>query len=50
MMWLARYCEKMTKNAVEKEKAEKEKLQQNVLVQSAKFIPSNKPTMAGFLK
>ena len=37
MMWLARYCEKMTKNAVEKEKAEKEKLQQNVLVQSAKF-------------
>ena len=47
MMWLARYCEKMTKKAVEKEMAAKQ--QQNVEVKMQNFIPTNKPTMAGFL-
>ncbi len=51
MMWLARYCEKMTKDAIEKEKAEKG--QQTKQVQHTEqpvIIPNNKPTMAGFLK
>ena len=50
MMWLARYCEKMTKEAVEKEKAEKAKLQQETLSVQSQLIPNSKPTMAGFIK
>ncbi len=46
MMWLARYCEKMTKKAVEKEKAEK--MANEVKISSTRII-GNKPTMAGFL-
>ena len=63
MMWLARYCENMTKKAVEKEKAEKAKASgvsaisqaksdqqsQTAAVQASSYIPNNKPTMAGFL-
>ena len=49
MMWLARYCEKMTKESVEKEKAEKA-AQQTQQTQQAAIIPNSKPTMAGFLK
>ena len=51
MMWLARYCERMTRKAVEKENAQK-KAQQAQEVQQPKVpevILSNKPTMAGFL-
>lgn len=51
MMWLARYCERMTKRAVEKENAQR-KAQQAQEVQQPKapeVILSNKPTMAGFL-
>ena len=51
MMWLARYCEKMTRKAVEKENAQR-KAQQAQEVQQPKapeVILSNKPTMAGFL-
>lgn len=46
MMWLARYCEKMTKKAVEKERAEK--MANDVKASSARILGS-KPTMAGFL-
>lgn len=49
MMWLARYCEKMTKKAVEKEMALKAKETQSKVPQSADIIATNKPTMAGFL-
>ena len=64
MMWLARYCENMTKKAVEKEKAEKaaqaanqtneqnQQTQQSktaTTIQTSTYIPNNKPTMAGFL-
>ncbi len=47
MMWLARYCERMTKKAVEKEMALKAKNTQP----SSQQIPivENKPTMAGFI-
>ncbi len=48
MMWLARYCEKMTKNAIEKENAEKVKITSKI--QPQMIIPNSKPTMAGFLK
>ena len=50
MMWLARYCEKMTRKAVEKEKAQK--MAQDNLIQQPKnpgIILTDKPTMAGFL-
>ena len=50
MMWLARYCEKMTKDAVEKEKAEKAQSQPKLSQQLTQIIPNSKPTMAGFLK
>ena len=50
MMWLARYCEKMTKDAIEKEKAEKAQAQAPQPQQSIQFIANSKPTMAGFLK
>lgn len=52
MMWLARYCENMTKKAVEKEKSlAKTNQQQQISVQPQTYtpIPNNKPTMAGFL-
>ena len=46
MMWLARYCEKMTKKAVEKEnQAKKMNIQPKITM-----IPNSKPTMAGFIK
>lgn len=46
MMWLARYCEKMTKKAVEKEnQIKKAQIQPKRVV-----IPNSKPTMAGFIK
>jgi hypothetical protein len=47
MMWLARYCEKMTKKAVAKEQNQKaQDIQQAVQV---KPIIANAPSMAGFL-
>ena len=51
MMWLARYCEKMTKRAVEKENAQKKALQaqQTQQPKTPETVLSNKPTMAGFL-
>ncbi len=52
MMWLARYCERMTKRAVEKEKAEQAKnVQQNKEADEIKekVTASSKPVMAGFL-
>ena len=54
MMWLARYCEGMTKRAIAKEKEEKleqEKANQPKLasVGPAKQVQTNKPSMAGFL-
>lgn len=48
MMWLARYCEKMTKKAVEKEMALKAKDTQPAPQPTP--ITTDKPTMAGFLK
>ena len=50
MMWLARYCEKMTKDAIEKEKAGKAQVKVQQPQQSTQFIANSKPTMAGFLK
>lgn len=47
MMWLARYCEKMTKKAVEKEMALKAKDTQPA--PQPMPITTDKPTMAGFL-
>ena len=59
MMWLARYCENMTKKAIAKEKEQKALAEANVTqsnsaqaapqVQSIGVVASNKPTMAGFL-
>ena len=58
MIWLAKYCENMTKKAVEKEKAlaKANQVQQNQQtqektnnIQAAAYIPTSKPTMAGFL-
>lgn len=51
MMGLARYCEKMTKRAVEKEKAQQEAAKQNTHAETIKdkVISNNKPAMAGFL-
>ena len=51
MMWLARYCEKMTRKAVEKENAQKkaQQAQQTQQPKAPEVILSNKPTMAGFL-
>lgn len=46
MMWLARYCEKMTKNAIAKEQAEQK---QNQLPEAYKVILTDKPSMAGFI-
>ncbi|MBO6087757.1 hypothetical protein J6P92_05350 [bacterium] len=48
MMWLARYCEKMTKKAVEKENAQR-KTQENLQSKTSEVILTDKPTMAGFL-
>lgn len=47
MMWLARYCERMTKKAVEKEMALKAKDTQPA--PQPMPIATDKPTMAGFL-
>ena len=55
MMWLARYCENMTKKAIAKEKEQKALTETNTpqpVQQAQQPIPSsviNKPTMAGFL-
>ena len=49
MMWLARYCEKMTKKAVEQKNAEKAQAQAQK-PQITQIVPNSKPTMAGFLK
>ena len=51
MIWIARYCENMTKKAIAKEKEEKAKTAapvNNTQPQTAAVTP-NKPTMAGFL-
>lgn len=48
MMWLARYCERMTKKAVEKENAMKAKENQPA-IKPTEYIATDKPTMAGFL-
>lgn len=65
MMWLARYCENMTKKAIAKEKEEKAAANTTQTtqptnaadtkaitetVQEPAIIASNKPSMAGFLK
>ena len=52
MMWLARYCEKMTKKAVEREKAMRaeEIIQTQNMAVNENIIATSKPTMAGFLK
>ena len=47
MMWLARFCERMTKRAVAKEHAEKRS--QEINNEKISMTVSNKPTMAGFL-
>ena len=59
MMWLARYCENMTKKAIAKEKEQKALAEANATqsnsvqaapqTQSIGVVASNKPTMAGFL-
>lgn len=54
MMWLARYCEKMTKKAVEKENAQKaaqnnNTKNNNIVTTTANSSIVNQPTMAGFL-
>ena len=51
MMWLARYCERMTKKAVEKEKAMRaeEIIQTQKMAVSENIIATSKPSMAGFL-
>ncbi len=58
MIWLAKYCENMTKKAIEKEKAaannnQNQQLQNQTVqastVQTSSYIPNSKPTMAGFL-
>lgn len=47
MMWLARYCEKMTKKAIAKEIEQKQT--NTVNIQPQNIIATNKPSMAGFL-
>ena len=50
MMWIARYCENMTKKAIAREKEEKAALNSTPIQQTTQTItPTNKPTMAGFL-
>ena len=54
MMWLARYCERMTKRAVEKENAQRNAMQQqqkenNTVTTTVNASIVNQPTMAGFL-
>ena len=55
MMWLARYCEKMTKKAVAKENAQKaaqnnaENNVNNTITTTVNASIVNQPTMAGFL-
>ena len=52
MMWLARYCEKMTKKAVEKEQAAQKANNANNKISIGRPLilrPENQPTMAGFL-
>lgn len=55
MMWLARYCENMTKKAIEKEKQAKlnnnasTQNQTNKQSEEKTIALSNKPSMAGFL-
>lgn len=50
MMWLARYCEKMTRKAVEKENAQRiAQNEQNQQPKEQEIILTDKPTMAGFL-
>ena len=49
MMQLAKYCEKMTKKAVEREIAMKNAEQQKSTPVN-NYIATNKPTMAGFIK
>ena len=52
MIWLARYCEKMTKKAIEKEMAQQQNNNQENQPKMniySNIEPNNKPTMAGFL-
>lgn len=50
MMWLARYCERMTKRAIEKENALKAQENAKTTQQNdTQMVTTNKPTMAGFL-
>lgn len=52
MMWLARYCENMTKKAIAKEQAQKGTTEPTPPKSNApqpQTIATNKPTMAGFL-
>ena len=52
MIWLARYCEKMTKKAVAKEQEEQQQQQQQqqkINVTTISNVSNNQPSMAGFL-
>lgn len=49
MMWLARYCERMTKKAIAKEQAEQKQTAELPRPEAYNIIPTNKPTMAGFI-
>lgn len=49
MMWLARFCEKMTRKAVAKEHEQKKLAEANSSVKSQNIVLTNKPTMQGFL-
>ena len=50
MMWLARYCENMTKKAIAKEQAQKSTAETPTpSPKPQQVIATNKPTMAGFL-
>lgn len=49
MMWLARYCEKMTRKAVAKEQEQQKIAQANNDIKPQNVVLTNKPTMQGFL-
>lgn len=49
MMWLARFCEKMTKRAVAKEQEQQKIAEANNNVKQQNVVLSSKPTMQGFL-
>lgn len=50
MIWLARYCEKMTKKAVAKEQEQQVSAKETAPQNPVPSIVSNQPSMSGFLK